>query len=118
MLLRTGGPQGLQGVEDGGCLTQTNPFLHTGLIYSLDAVDLFLSLFCLGVGWVTIAIKEFRKLNLITDGNRSISRVRNSGRKVTKGNVEVVSGGDIKSKVSTTPSIQPLEHQLFAHTLK
>jgi hypothetical protein len=33
---------GTSGLDAGGCLAQTNPLLHTELIWSLDYVNLFL----------------------------------------------------------------------------
>ena len=73
-------------------------------------------------GGVTIVTKEiktlFRKLNLITDREKVSFRVKNTSRIVTEGNVEMTTGRNAKSKVTTIPRIQILLCPLTAHTLK
>lgn len=65
-----------------------------------------------GGGGVTIVTTELktlcRKLNLITDRERCVFRVKNTGRKVTEGNVEMTSESNIKSKVTATSGIRTL----------
>ena len=74
---------------------------------------------CGGVTIVTIEIKTlFRKLNLITDREKVSFGVKNTSRNVTEGNVEMTSGRNAKSEVTTRPRIQTLLCPLTAHTLK
>lgn len=74
---------------------------------------------CGGVTIVTVEIKTlFRKLNLITDREKVSFGVKNTSKNVTEGNVEMTTGRNAKSEVTTRPRIQTLLCPLTAHTLK
>lgn len=124
---------GVPGAPVGGMVVAASPKQSHFLTRTWDGAGMMWTYFLFSPWWgtgegragggcVTIVTTELktlcRKLNLITDRERCVFRVKNTGGKVTEGNVETTSESNIKSTVTATSGIRTLWHPLTAHTLK